>query len=90
MALEYARPMVARAAWSLADGDPAAGTHVSMAKVYAAQAGLTAASHALQCHGAIAYTVEYDLHMWMKRVWALSAQWGDAAWHRRRVGEAIL
>jgi alkylation response protein AidB-like acyl-CoA dehydrogenase len=45
---------------------------------------------ALQCHGAIGYTVEYDLHLWMKRVWALSAAWGDAAWHRRRVGDAIL
>ena len=90
MALDFARPMVARAAYSLANGDPSASTHVSMAKAYAAQAGLTAASHALQCHGAIAYTVEYDLHMWMKRVWALAAQWGNTAWHRRRVGAAIL
>jgi hypothetical protein len=90
MALDFARPMVARAAYSLATDDPSARVHVSMAKAYASQAGLTAASHALQCHGAIAYTVEYDLHMWMKRVWALAAQWGDAAWHRRRVGEAIL
>ncbi len=90
LALDFARPMVARAAYSLAHGDPSAGVHVSMAKAYASQAGLTAATHALQCHGAIAYTVEYDLHMWMKRVWALSAQWGDAAWHRRRVGAAIL
>jgi alkylation response protein AidB-like acyl-CoA dehydrogenase len=22
---------------------------------------------ALQCHGAIGYTFEYDLHLWMKR-----------------------
>ena len=90
MAIDFARPMVARAAYSLANDDPSASVHVSMAKAYASQAGLTAAAHALQCHGAIAYTVEYDLHMWMKRVWALAAQWGDAAWHRGRVGEAIL
>ena len=48
------------------------------------------AGKALQCHGAIAYTVEYDVHMWLKRVWALSAAWGDAAWHRQRVGTFVL
>ena len=47
------------------------------------------AASALQCHGAIGYTVEYDLHLWMKRVWALAASWGDASWHRERVAEAF-
>jgi alkylation response protein AidB-like acyl-CoA dehydrogenase len=41
-------------------------------------------------HGAIGYTVEYDLHLWMKRAWALAASWGDAAWQDVRVGRAIL
>ncbi len=90
LATDFARPMVARAGYSLAHGDPASGVHVSMAKAYASEAGRLAAGHALQCHGAIAYTVEYDLHMWMKRAWALAAQWGDAGWHRSRVGAAIL
>jgi alkylation response protein AidB-like acyl-CoA dehydrogenase len=45
---------------------------------------------ALQCHGAIAYTVEYDLHLWMKRAWALAAAWGDARSHRARVAEHVL
>ena len=40
---------------------------------------------ALQCHGAIGYTVEYDLHLWLKRTWALSRAWGDSSWHRDRV-----
>ena len=44
MALDFARPMVARAAYSLAHDDPSASVHVSMAKAYASQAGLTAAS----------------------------------------------
>jgi hypothetical protein len=26
----------------------------------------------------------------MKRAWALAPAWGDAAWHRARVGRAIL
>ncbi|HEX7521071.1 MAG TPA: acyl-CoA dehydrogenase, partial [Acidimicrobiia bacterium] len=45
---------------------------------------------ALQCHGAIGYSYEYDLHLFMKRAWALAAAWGDARWHRARVGRAIL
>ena len=70
--------------------DPDRSLHVSMAKAQASEAALAAARAALQCHGAIGYTFEYDLHLWMKRAWALAAAWGDAAWHRARVGAAIL
>ena len=44
---------------------------------------------ALQCHGAIGYTVEHDLQLYLKRTWALAKSWGDPAWHRDRVGAAI-
>jgi alkylation response protein AidB-like acyl-CoA dehydrogenase len=88
--LEFSRPLVYRAAWSCARGDGERSHHVSMAKSHASDAALTCAKAALQCHGAIGYTVEYDLHLWMKRAWALAAAWGGAAWHRARVGEAIF
>ena len=90
LALEFARPVVYRAAHSVAETDPDRGVHVSMAKAYASDAAALAARHALQVHGAIGYSYEYDLHLWMKRIWALTASWGDAAWHRARVGRAIL
>lgn len=92
-ALEFARPMVYRAAWSLSTlpgGDPEAKVHVSMAKTYASEAATSVAKTALQCHGAIGYTTEYDLHMWMKRSWALASTWGDPKWHRDRVAAALL
>ena len=88
--LEFARPLVYRAAWSVTQGDPDASTHVSMAKALASDAATLTANQALQCHGAIGYSYEYDLHLFMKRAWALGATWGDAAWHRARVGRAIL
>lgn len=88
--LEFARPLVYRAAWSLAHADTAASTHVSMAKVQAGEAALLAARVALQCHGAIGYTTEYDLHLFMKRAWALEKAWGDTTWHRRAVGRALV
>ena len=90
IALEFARPHVYRAAWSLDTGDPDAAVHVSMAKAQAGDAAELASRHALQCHGAIGYSDEFDLHLWMKRVWALSAAWGDTRWHRARVSRAIL
>ena len=84
IALEFARPLVYRAAVTL---DPA---HISMAKAKADEAALTTARVALQCHGAIGYTTEYDLHLYLKRAWALARSWGDARFHRNRVAEAIL
>jgi alkylation response protein AidB-like acyl-CoA dehydrogenase len=82
--LEFARPFVYRAA-----SQPAP-AHVSMAKAAAADAAHHAARAALQCHGAIGYSFEHDLHMWMKRVWSLESAWGSASWHRERVARQIL
>jgi alkylation response protein AidB-like acyl-CoA dehydrogenase len=88
--LELARPVVYRAAYSVARGMPERALDVSMAKAYASDAATLACRVALQTHGAIGYTWEHDLHLWMKRGWALAAAWGDAAWHRARVGAAVL
>jgi alkylation response protein AidB-like acyl-CoA dehydrogenase len=88
--LDFARPVVHRAAFSIAHDDPDRGVHVSMAKAYASEAADLAARAALQVHGAIGYTWEHDLHLFMKKAWALSAAWGDAAWHRRRIADAVL
>jgi alkylation response protein AidB-like acyl-CoA dehydrogenase len=90
VALELARPLVMRAAVSMAAGSPDARTHVSMAKARASEAATLAGRVSLQVHGAIGYAVEHDLHLWMKRAWALAAAWGDASHHRARVAEAIL
>jgi alkylation response protein AidB-like acyl-CoA dehydrogenase len=90
LALEFARPLVYRAAYSVARNDPGRSTHVSMAKANASDAAQLAARVALQCHGAIGYTTEYDLHLYMKRAWALARAWGDAGWHRQRIERALL
>jgi alkylation response protein AidB-like acyl-CoA dehydrogenase len=88
--LELARPVVYRAAYSVAREMPERPLDVSMAKAFASDAATVASRVALQTHGAIGYTWEHDLHLWMKRGWALAAAWGDAAWHRARVGAAVL
>jgi alkylation response protein AidB-like acyl-CoA dehydrogenase len=84
IALEFARPLVYRSAVTLD------ATHVSMAMAKAADTALRTARASLQCHGAIGYTTEYDLHLYMKRAWALARARGDARFHRNRVAQAIL
>jgi alkylation response protein AidB-like acyl-CoA dehydrogenase len=87
---EFARPMVYRAGWSMATARETSEVDVSLAKIYAGEAAKFVAKQALQVHGAIGYTIECDLHMWMKRAWALAAARGDSALHRERIGRHIL
>jgi alkylation response protein AidB-like acyl-CoA dehydrogenase len=60
-----------------------------MAKAMASDAARFVGRQALQCHGAIGYTVEADLHLYLKRTWALAEAWGSPAWHCDRVGQAL-
>lgn len=87
--LRFAAPAVYGAAWSLSTDDEHAARAVSTAKALASEAAQTTARAALQCHGAIGYTVEYDLHLYLKRAESLARTWGDASWHRRRVAAAL-
>jgi alkylation response protein AidB-like acyl-CoA dehydrogenase len=89
LALEFARPLVYRAAWELEHDTPERAVAVSLAKAAASDAGVIASRKALQVHGAIGYAHEYDLHLWMKRAWALAGAWGDPAWHRNRIATII-
>lgn len=89
IALELARPLVYGAALSLADGSPETARDVSAAKAAASDAALLAARSSLQTHGAIGFTAEYDLSLWLLRVQALHSAWGDPTTHKRRVLEAL-
>jgi alkylation response protein AidB-like acyl-CoA dehydrogenase len=61
----------------------------SAAKILASDAARLVARTAIQCHGAMGYTTEYDLHLFAKRVWALAPSWGDADWHRARIAQSL-
>lgn len=88
--LEFARPVVYRAAFAVARALPTRARDASHAKLVAADAATFAARTALQVHGAIGYTWEVDLHVWMKRAWALETAWGTSSWHRARVAASVL
>ncbi|WP_052666497.1 acyl-CoA dehydrogenase family protein [Nitriliruptor alkaliphilus] len=75
--VRFALPLVERAAHSVAIDDPGAGVHTALAKATAGEAAEAAVEHALQVHGAIGYTWECDLHLWLKRAYALLPVGGD-------------
>jgi alkylation response protein AidB-like acyl-CoA dehydrogenase len=81
IALDFARPMVHGAAL---EAVPA-----SAAKVMAGDAAYLASRVALQVHGAIGYTRELDLALWMLKTRALVGAWGTPAFHRARVLETL-
>jgi alkylation response protein AidB-like acyl-CoA dehydrogenase len=87
--VETAKAAVYYAAYALAKDLPDASIHVSVAKAYASDAERRANYESLQIHGGIGFTWEHDLHLWLKRGRALEAQYGDADWHRRRIGDWV-
>lgn len=90
VAIEFAKPVVWRAADAMQNGLASAPVHVSHAKIAATDAAMLTAETAIQVHGAMGYTYEVDLHFWMKRTWALAGAWGSRAFHLKRVDESIL
>jgi alkylation response protein AidB-like acyl-CoA dehydrogenase len=89
LSVRFARPAVLAAGWALAADAADAGLHASAAKALASEAAVLVARTALQCHGAMGYTTEYDLHLFAKRAWATAPTWGDAAAHRDRVAARL-
>jgi len=68
--IEFTRPMVHLAAIK-------GGRAVHTAKVAAIDTAMLAAETAIQVHGGMGYTFEVDLHLFMKRAWALCGEWGE-------------
>lgn len=82
IALDFARPLVYGAALGEAP--------VSAAKLAASEAAYLAARTGLQIHGAIGYTAEFDLGLWILRVRALVSAWGTPSYHRARLAEQLV
>lgn len=81
IALDFARPLVFGAALREV---PA-----SAAKVACGDAAYRALRTGLQVHGAVGYTQELDLSLWLARIRALVTAWGTPAFHRSRLLEEL-
>ena len=82
IALDFARPLVHGAALGAIGA--------SAAKVGCADAAYLASRTALQVHGAIGYTQELDLSIWITKVRALVTAWGTPAHHRASILEGLV
>jgi alkylation response protein AidB-like acyl-CoA dehydrogenase len=80
--LEFARPLLFGAALTQ---DPA---EIAAAKLAAGEAAYRAARAALQLHGAVGYTEELDLSLWLRKALPLRDAWGTPAACRERVTAA--
>ena len=81
--IEFTRPMVHLAALQ-------GGRAVHTAKVAAIDTAMLAAETAIQVHGGMGYTFEVDLHLFMKRAWALCGEWGDRNYHMKKLEDLVL
>ncbi|WP_411109282.1 acyl-CoA dehydrogenase family protein [Streptomyces sp. c-19] len=85
IALEFAQPLLHSAAQALAEGAADASAEIAAAKVTAGEAAYAAARTALQLHGAVGYTDELDLALWIRKARPLRDAWGTPAACRARV-----
>ena len=89
-AAENAHSATYYAAWALDARAPDAALAVSVAKSTVNEAARKVCGEAIQVHGGIGFTWEYDLHLYFKRAKHLEPLYGDTDHHRERVLQEVL
>ncbi len=87
---ESSRSAVYYAGWALEENAPDAPVAVSIAKMYASDAGRTVGNRGIQVHGGMGFTWENDLHLYYRRAKASENAFGDATFHRERIASLII
>jgi hypothetical protein len=90
VAIEFAKPVVAAAAAEIGHRDIQARARVSHAKLVALEAADKAARASIQVHGAMGYSWEVDVHLFLKRALALTQSWGTPQFHRAALARRIF
>jgi alkylation response protein AidB-like acyl-CoA dehydrogenase len=87
---ESSRSAAYYAAWALQENMPDAAAAVSIAKIYASDAGRTVGNRGIQIHGGMGFTWENDLHLYYRRAKASETAFGDATFHRERLARLTI
>lgn len=88
--VENAQAAVYYAAWTQ-DGEASdAALAASVAKAYVSEAARKVCGSAIQVHGGIGFTWEYDLHLYFKRAKHLESLYGDADSHQELALRELL
>ncbi len=83
--VESFKSLVYYAAWCLDESPDEAPRYVSMAKALASEAFARIGIDAVQLHGAVGYTWEFDAHLYLKRSKWARPMFGDSEFHYERV-----
>jgi len=87
---ESARSAAYYAAWALEENAPDAAVAISIAKMYASDAGRTVGNRGIQIHGGMGFTWENDLHLYYRRAKASETALGDSTFHRERIARLVI
>ena len=87
--VENSHAAVYYAAWAIDAKAEDADLAASVAKAYVGDASRKVCGEAIQVHGGIGFTWEYDLHLYFKRAKALEVQYGDADFHRELITRRV-
>lgn len=87
---ESARSAAYYAAWALEENVPDAAVAVSIAKMYASDAGRTVGNRGIQVHGGMGFTWENDLHLYYRRAKVSETALGDSSCHRERIARLVI
>jgi alkylation response protein AidB-like acyl-CoA dehydrogenase len=87
---ESARSAAYYAGWALEENAPDASIAVSIAKMYASDAGRTVGNRGIQIQGGMGFTWESDLHLYYRRAKVSETALGDATFHRERIARRVI
>ena len=87
--VDGAQLLTYEALWKLDAGLPF-GVEVSQAKAFTNDKCQAAVRSSQQIHGGIGFMMEFDLHLWYRRVTAWTMRMGTSFEHRARVARALL
>jgi len=82
--LELVKSAVLKAQMALDAGDAEAAQWVSLAKAKACEVAELATNEAVQMHGGMGMTDEFDIGLFMKRARSVQALFGDYRYHANR------
>jgi alkylation response protein AidB-like acyl-CoA dehydrogenase len=89
LAMDGGALLTYEALWKMDQGLPAT-VEVSQAKTFCNERCLASARNSQCIHGGIGFMMEFDLHLWYRRIAAWTMRLGTSYEHRARIAAALL
>jgi len=87
--VDSSRYITLRAAWAVGEDDFDQDEQTHIAKAWVSEASRRVVANCQQMHGGIGFTRDYRIQLFFRRQKAAELAWGDADFHRDRLGELL-